>query len=129
MAVSLTKFEGMVFTLAFLAIFPTSVEANPLRFHCVYPTYSDNEAGPKQAKGFSLEFALDTVSDKAVMIGNNGVEEVLAHKGADGLTFLEFLPTGAVQSTTISSTGESVHSRHSVMGGKIVPSQYYGKCS
>lgn len=61
--------------------FPAGVDANPLRYRCVYPTYSDNEAGPKQAKGFSLEFALDTVSVKAVMIGNNGVEKYLLIKG------------------------------------------------
>jgi hypothetical protein len=44
---------------------------------------------------------------------------------------MEKLETGAVQTTTISFKGDSVHSRHSVLSekdGKMVPSQSYGQC-
>ena len=107
----------------------TRVEAETIRFHCAYQSFSDAQSkGPQDAKGFSLEFVFDTISNKVVMIGNNGIEDVLVHKGADGMTFLELLPTGAVQSTSISSKGESVHSRHSIMSGRFLASQYYGFC-
>jgi hypothetical protein len=113
---------------ALLISMSARANAEPLRFRCAYPTWSDNEGAAKPGKNFTLEFAVDAVTNKAVMIGNAGVEEGLAHKGSDGVTFLKFLPAGAVQTTAITSTGESVHSRHTVMAGKIVPSQYYGQC-
>jgi len=80
-------------------------------------------------ESFRLEFTYDDVADKAFLIGNAGVADVIASHGYEGITFLEKLVTGALQTTTISRTGESVHSRHTILGGKIIPSQYYGKCS
>ena len=38
-------------------------------------SFAPNAKLREAAKGFTLEFAWDTVSDKAIMIGNNGVEE------------------------------------------------------
>jgi hypothetical protein len=49
----------------------------------------------------ALEFIYDDVTHKAQVVGNSGLAEVLPHVGAYAITFLEFLPTGAVQSTTI----------------------------
>ena len=68
------------------------------------------------------------MTNKAVLIGNQGVEEVGIVTGTYGITFLETLPTGAVQTTTVAKNGRSVHSRHSMMGEGILPSQYYGTC-
>jgi hypothetical protein len=77
-----------------------------------------------------LEFVHDTTINKAHMVGNNGLAEVLAHVGDRAVTYLELLPTGAVQSTTISlKTGAAVHSRHSIISGEFIPSQYRGTCS
>jgi hypothetical protein len=77
-----------------------------------------------------LEFVHDTTTNKAHMVGNVGPAEVIPHVGARTVTFLEFLPTGAVQSTTIAlATGAAVHSRHSIVGNQFVPSQYRGTCS
>ena len=53
------------------------------------------------------------------------------HIGGAAISFMEKLETGAVQTTTISFKGDSVHSRHSVLSekdGKMVPSQSYGQC-
>lgn len=114
-----------------LAIIFYAGEANAraLKFVCIYHSYVDASGeGSKDAEGFKLEFAYDTISKRAVMIGNVGVENVLGHSGSAGTTFLEFLPTGAVQSTTIANTGESVHSRHSMLPGKLIATQYYGSC-
>lgn len=91
--------------------------------------HSPKIAGPQDAKGFKLEFTLENETGKAFMVGNAGLSDVFVTKGSEGLTFVETLPTGAVQLTTVSWKGESVHSRHSMIAGALVPSQYYGHCS
>ncbi|WP_161849249.1 hypothetical protein [Bradyrhizobium sp. CCBAU 051011] len=71
---------------------------------------------------------MDTVTRKAVIIGNAGMSDVEAVGGSQGITFQEKLGSGAVQTTTIAKDGSSVHSRHTLIGGKVTPSQYYGSC-
>ena len=98
-------------------------------FECVYKkfhTYDDK--GLQDANDFTLRFTIDTVTNKAFVVGNQGMEEVFLLTGSAGLTFLEYLPTGAVQTTTVSKNGSSVHSRHSLIGEEFSPSQYYGSC-
>jgi hypothetical protein len=49
--------------------------------------------------------------------------------GELGGVFLEPLPTGAVQTTTIAHAGAALHSRHSLLpNGGIVPARYQGFC-
>jgi hypothetical protein len=101
-----------------------AAEAAVTRFKC-------NVGSGRDA--LALEFLYDDVSRKAQVVGNNGLAEVLPHVGAYAVTFLEFLPTGSVQSTTIEiKTGAAVHSRHTVMGSPpdaFMPSQTRGRCS
>lgn len=80
------------------------------------------------AKDFAMVFRLDTLSRDAFMEGHAGISPVLAFEGPRGITFLELLPTGAVQTTTIGADGSAVHSRNSLIVGEVVPSQYYGEC-
>ena len=40
------------------------------------------------------------------------------------ITFSETLPTGAVQTTTITRGGSSVHSRDSMTGEELIPSRF-----
>jgi hypothetical protein len=77
-----------------------------------------------------LEFALDNLTGKAVIIGNLGMSDVDIFSGSDGLTFQEKLRTGAIQTTTIARDGRSVHSRHTLftLEDGLTPSQYYGQC-
>ena len=84
--------------------------------------------GSKTRRTFSLKFTVNTVTNKAVLIGNLGVEDVTFVSGDEGITFLEYLPTGAVQTTTVSKGGASVHSRHTLMASKSTASQYSGSC-
>jgi len=77
---------------------------------------------------FTLHFAYDNVSRKGFVTGNNGAEEVVTFSGTEGITFIEVLPTGAVQSTTASWNGDAVHSRHTMMR-MLLPSQNYGQCT
>jgi hypothetical protein len=69
-----------------------------------------NGAGP-QAADFKLKFTLDTVTNEAVIVGNNALSNVVALGGSFGRSFLEYVPTGAVQMTTITKRGNSVRSR------------------
>jgi hypothetical protein len=41
---------------------------------------------------------------------------------------MEELNGGVVQTTTVANDGKSVHSRHTIIGGEMKPSQYYGEC-
>ncbi|WP_368507910.1 hypothetical protein [Bradyrhizobium lupini] len=103
------------------------VHADTLRWICKY----DAMASPTgvQRENFKLEFALDTLTKRAVLIGNAGLSDVGFFNGDQAITFEEKLAGGAVQTTSISHTdGKSVHSRHSILNGNFVPSQYYGAC-
>jgi hypothetical protein len=97
--------------------------AEPRRLVCDY-TQSASPQGLKAEK-FTLEFIVD--GERAVMIGNRGISDVEMHSGDHGFTFLEKVPAGVVQTTTVAKDGSSVHSRHTIIGN-LVPSQYYGKC-
>jgi hypothetical protein len=116
-----------VVTLSALALAqPPMAHAETLRWKCDYPSYA-SPAGLKAEK-FSLEFAGDTITGKAVIIGNNGMADVAVVSGNLAITFLEKLGSGAVQTTTIMKDGKSVHSRHTMGPGLMTPSQYYGTC-
>jgi hypothetical protein len=80
-------------------------------------------------KTFKLQFQADSTTGKAVLVGDRGVEEVLMIPGTFGLSFIERLPTGVLQTTTVLKDGSAVHSRHTALSdNQLVPSQYYGKC-
>jgi hypothetical protein len=106
----------------------TLATAKGYRWTCTY----SKEAAPdgiKNVNDFKLEFTFDDVTGKAVMVGNSGLTDVDVHVGSGAISFMEKLGSGAVQNSIISSTGDSVHSRHSLIGNEMVPSQYYGKCA
>ena len=91
-------------TLSALALTqPTMTHAETLRWKCDYTSMASPER--VVAEKFSLEFAGDTVTGKAVIIGNNGMADVAAVGGSHGITFQETLGTGAVQTTTIAKDG------------------------
>ena len=99
---------------------------------CDFPYYvSQTEINKNQ--NFSIKFNYDSVSNKAFMIGNIGLTEVIPISGSEALTFLEILDTGVVQSTTLDMLSnkeqsvDAVHSRHTILFG-LFPSQAYGNC-
>ena len=124
-------FRILVLALVFSGIFAGlgAAQSSPptLRYFCLFEKYSD-PSGLDSAKNFTLEFLVETASKKAVLIGNNGFSDVVMVNGTSAVTFLEGLPTGVVQSTTISLNNQAVHSRHTAIGSDLVPSQYYGSC-
>ena len=98
---------------------------------CNYPTYSDQTGNHKVKKEFVLTFIIDTSSKKAYMPGNLGSTKVLLIPQQipnNGISFIEVTASGNVMTTAIDSKGNSIHSRNEIIDGKIVPTQYYGKC-
>jgi hypothetical protein len=50
-------------------------------------------------------------------------------RSGEGITFIEITGGGNVMTTTIDQKMVSAHSRNTVvLGGDLLPSQYYGKC-
>ncbi len=101
--------------------------AKNVRWNCVYPVVASPNGLSKEE--FKLEFIADDIIGKAVMVGNAGMSDVDLHVGAFGVTFSEKLTSGAVQTTTITYDGISVHSRHTIfLDKKTMPTQFYGHC-
>jgi hypothetical protein len=126
----MTELAHLAFAVTILLVFsPAPASAKVLQFNCSYQKfYNGQDNRLEDASDFNLQFTLDTLTNKAVLIGNQGVEDVAFVSGDAGITFLEYLPTGAVQTTTVSKGGASVHSRHTLIAGEFSPSQYYGSC-
>lgn len=97
------------------------------RFVCLFDEYvSPETTGLSRENPLRIEFMVDGTGH-AFAVGRN-VYPVKVVPGATGITFLEVLATGAVQTTTINEKGKAVHSRHTLLAGEFVPSQYYGTC-
>ena len=64
------------------------------------------------------------------MNGGNGSTEVRLSMRADkdGVNVLEITDSGNAMLTTILFSGQSVHSRNSVIMDEFIASQYYGTC-
>lgn len=113
-------------TLILLGSSPSAM-AKSHKWQCVYTQRASLDGLAKD--NFSVEFAVDDITGKAVIIGNLGMADVEVHNGFSSVTFIERLDTGAVQATTIAKDGRSVHSRHTIFGGdEFKPSQYYRQC-
>ena len=106
-----------------------SAQAGTARFICSFDRSSDVTGTLKTTRPFVLEFVVDTVTGDAFLAGNNGIAPVHVYTGAGAVSFVEPVATGVVQTTTFDrSTGEAVHSRHTIMMGEPMFHQYYGSC-
>lgn len=117
-----------VIILILLLLNSPLVYADLIKINCVYTSYS-NEKGnfPNELK---IEFNIDSVTKKAVMIGNAGMADVMVVKNKTGLlTFIEVTPDGNVMTTSIDKENNSSHSRPTIVKGKLYSSQNYGKCT
>ena len=112
-----------------VAVSGSAAAEQPVRFFCVFNQYVSPETeGISHAEPLRIEFVVDGTGH-AFAVGRN-VYPVRIVTGDQGITFLEELVSGAVQSTTIHKTGDAVHSRHTMfsMADEITPSQYCGNC-
>lgn len=78
-------------------------------------------------ESLTLEFVHDRPRDAAFMIGNNGTSTVLPYVGHAAVSFIELVPSGVVQTTSIDQAGNAVHSRHT-LSGTFIQSQWAGRC-
>ena len=117
---------SLILTVALLFSSPSN--AASIVYSCDFPSWSDAEGNHISKTKFAMKFAHDDLTGETSMIDKFGVASVEPVVGTDGITFLKRLLTGGVQSTTIISTGEAVHSRNTMFLGELVPTQYYGTC-
>ena len=123
---------------------PATVESlRSLRsLKCEFPWYAsadfDRDApSVKTASSQDLQFNIDGIDLRegaARLIGNAGADDLVALAGSQTLTFIERVPTGAVNVTAVYAWRDArgrfkaVHSRHTAIGGPS-PSQNYGYCA
>ena len=117
-----------LFSMIFL--FTSSAYCKTETIICQYPTFSDQEGNHPDKQKFTLTFIVDKENGEAYILGNQGSAHVILvpNKVDGGFTFIEVTPAGNVMTTTIDSKGGTVHSRNTILYGKIVPTQYYGTC-
>ena len=114
---------------AIVILLPAFAFADTETCFCNYQTYSDQSGNHHVKEEFTLTFVIDKEKKSAYIIGNQGSSEVmLLPSKMGGITFIEITGAGNVTSTTVDSNGMSVHSRNTVINGKLVPTQYYGTC-
>jgi hypothetical protein len=67
---------------------------------------------------------LDKITGKGYIVGNQGSDEIMVipNKLEGGISFVEITPAGNAMSTAVDTTGVSVHSRNTIIDGKIMPS-------
>lgn len=116
---------ALIVAVTFVGASSTAV-AKTYRWNCLFAL----RAAPEGLfwDNFRLEFTYDDVVGKAVMIGDKGIADVDIHRGPFGVTFLEKLLSGVAQTTTVANDGRGIHSRHTIIGREMVPTQSYGQC-
>jgi hypothetical protein len=125
--------------LFFIALFslPASAQELPWTLDCkevIHAEAKDNltDYDVGKSKRFELTFSR-RAADDWVMIGNLGTVPIVALAGPGVVHLFETTPVGAINVTQISTTGDqdeypAVHSRHTVIWGEQVPSQYLLRC-
>ncbi|RPJ15412.1 MAG: hypothetical protein EHM37_03695 [Deltaproteobacteria bacterium] len=115
---------------AFVCLTPIPALCDTMTYTCHYQSYSDRKGNHKMAEDFFFDDAAATEKQKAKTIGSKGRFDVeMLYSPSGGMTFIEMIDGGKVLTTTIDSSGKSVHSRNIIVEGEILPSQYYGTCS
>ena len=84
------------------------------------------------ADSFTLRLRADLETGEAYVEGNNGPFDASVVQGYAAVSFMEVLLSGAVQTTTVTSGGHAIHSRHTTFRADtadgMVPTQYRGNC-
>lgn len=122
------RYSRLLAVLA-LSVAAMAVSAETFTVHCVYAKHSNPTGLHKTSTTLELTFIVDLANESAYMLGNNGSSKVEIIQAGDHMSFVELTQTGNVMTTTIDGNRNSVHSRNTVIGGALVPSQYYGVCT
>jgi hypothetical protein len=111
-----------------LLLWPFVAQSEPINFFCKYTSYSDIKGNHTIENTFDLNFLIDEDTKKSYMLGNNGSSKVINFTSEGQISFIEVTETKNVMSTAIDSNLNSVHSRNTIILGKLIAAQYYGKC-
>ena len=129
----------MKMLLFFLCLFalPSSAQELPWTLDCSEVIHAEaNDAlddyKVRKERKFVLTFSRQS-ADEWIMVGNLGTVPILAIQGSGVVHLFETTPTGAINVTQISTRSTAggypaVHSRHTVILGELVPSQYLLRC-
>ena len=117
----------IILMIAIVCAQSSAAHADALTFNCVFnKQWSPEGTGPTD---FRFVISYDTLTNKAFMTGNAGVQELFAYRNSQAISFIEPLATGAAHVTTVALDGSAIHSRNSLIGGQFAPSQYSGQCT
>jgi hypothetical protein len=119
-------------------------------FKCQFPWFASadwdsDQPTVKKGKQDDFGFHIDGIDHSrqiARLIGNVGSDDLAVVQGGDSVTFIEIVPAGTVNVTTVyawrnpDGRFKAAHSRHTVIGvlapgisvGGPAPSQNYGYC-
>jgi len=120
------------------AVLDQLVRARSLK--CTFPWYAsvDWDAGEPTVRTAKQDFefhidGIDLKAGTARIVGNAGAADLAATRGDASVTFIEQVPSGAINLTSVFAWRDkgcrfkAVHSRHTAIGGPS-PSQNYGFC-
>lgn len=113
----------------FLISFSSITWGATASLECKFNLEASQNGLVKQSQPFELRFVRDLQKKTTYLMGNSGSAEVKAIENNDAVSYVEVTTSGNVMVTTITNSGDAVHSRNTVMQSKLIPSQYYGKCS
>lgn len=103
--------------------------AEAVQITCVFDRYVSPD-GKLENHQIEIDFIfnINPISYEGLVVGSDTFP-VQVIPGSESVSFIEETLTGAIQSTTVlMPSGSAVHSRHTVIFGEIVPTQYYGSC-
>lgn len=105
----------------------TSAKGETYIYDCSMIYMLDRQNGGSSV-GFTVTYTMDTNGGQAYMLVNNQKIPVQTHIGTDGIVIREKTRTGSYQMTSISKSGEAVHTIHRMKNMGIEAVQYYGRC-
>ena len=105
-----------------------AIAADLTTYKCAYDRFSDGDELKKTKEPLTLIFVTGA-NGEATLVGNSGSSKVTGfwNPGRQGVGFVEVTQTANLMTTTIDSMRKSVHSRHTIISGHLVPQQYYGE--
>lgn len=130
--------KRILWLLTVFILLEGTIKAETVTYSCIFnrshiAEWNKNKFSEQDSNSkISLTYIYDIVLEKAYMIGNNGVSNVIHILSGDKITFIERTPSGNMTMTTVYSSKNdkhaAVHSRHIEFIGGSVNSQYYGYC-
>mgnify|MGYP001765781022 CR=1 FL=1 len=124
------KRVAMILAAAAMALTAVPGWSETVTYTCRYESYSNEKGVHRVQDDFRLVFVVETSKGTAQQITDRGkfvVDMLPAPEG--GMTLVEMIDGGKVLSTSIDTSGRSVHSRNIILEGHVAPTQYYGHCS